>query len=162
MIYTDSQKTTIALRSLKKTRYFKVILIFCLCQVTIEMISTPKHFFCESNDIWNADSGVYTIEVLSGIVGAVCLTSFILCCRALIRGQLLSREVASFFEKNYNIKLTCNETTQFLNLWYVVICINDILIIIGTILKELIEVRTYSLLSKFASNFAMRKQKKSN
>ena len=33
------------------------------------------------------------------------------------------------------------EKAQFLNLWYVIICINDILIIIGTILKEIIENR---------------------
>ena len=108
-------------------------------QVTIEMVSTPKHYACPTQVETPNDSGVYSIRILSAIVGLVCLTSFVLCCRALIRGQLLSREVTAFFEKNYEIKLTTGETMQFLNLWYVVICINDVLIIIGTILKEMIE-----------------------
>ena len=114
-------------------------LIFFFIQVTIEMISTPKHFACATQVESPEDTGTFAIRTLSAIVGLVCLTSFILCCRALIRGQLLSREVAAFFEKHYEIKLEMGETMQFLNLWYVVICINDVLIIIGTVLKELIE-----------------------
>lgn len=109
-------------------------------QITIEMVSTPEHFACSARPVKSiADAGSYTVTVLSVVVGLVCLTSFILCCRALIRGQLLSSEVSAFFEKHYKIKLTMTETMQFLNLWYVVICINDVLIIIGTILKEMIE-----------------------
>ena len=109
-------------------------------QITIEMVSTPEHFNCSTQAVKSkADAGAYTVTVLSVVVGLVCLTSFILCCRALIRGQLLSSEVSSFFERHYKIKLTMTETMQFLNLWYVVICINDVLIIIGTILKEMIE-----------------------
>ena len=112
-----------------------------IMQITIEMVSTPEHFACSTQSPLKskADAGSYTVTVLSVVVGLVCLTSFILCCRALIRGQLLSSEVSAFFEKHYKIKLTPSETMQFLNLWYVVICINDVLIIIGTILKEMIE-----------------------
>ena len=111
-----------------------------IMQITIEMVSTPEHFACSARPVKSiADAGSYTVTVLSIVVGLVCLTSFILCCRALIRGQLLSSEVSAFFEKHYKIKLTMTETMQFLNLWYVVICINDVLIIIGTILKEMIE-----------------------
>ena len=35
--------------------------------------------------------------------------------------------------------MTVNERLDFLNLWYVMICINDILIICGSIIKQLIE-----------------------
>ena len=112
-------------------------------QIPIELISTPKRYNCPtiveaaSKDTEETNS----IRVLSVVVGLTCLTSFILCCRALIRGQILAKETATFFLARYNINLTLMEKAQFLNLWYVIICINDILIIIGTILKEIIENR---------------------
>ena len=112
-------------------------------QIPIELISTPKRYNCPtiveaaSKDTEETNS----IRVLSVVVGLTCLTSFILCCRALIRGQILAKETATFFLARYNISLTLMEKAQFLNLWYVIICINDILIIIGTILKEIIENR---------------------
>ena len=104
------------------------------------MTSTPKHFGC-SQPVFKDESAVYSIRALSIVVGVICLTSFALCLRALIRGQLLANEVSAFFQTKYKIKLTCSEMAQFLNLWYVIICINDILIIVGTILKEIIENR---------------------
>ena len=111
-------------------------------QIPIELISTPKRYNCPT--IVEAIEGTEetnSIRVLSVVVGLTCLTSFILCCRALIRGQILAKETATFFLARYNISLTLMEKAQFLNLWYVIICINDILIIIGTILKEIIENR---------------------
>ena len=110
-------------------------------QIPIELISTPKRFTCPNPSMTEDTEETNSIRVLSVIVGLTCLTSFILCCRALIRGQILAKETANFFEVRYGLKLTLMEKTQFLNLWYVIICINDILIIIGTILKEIIENR---------------------
>ncbi len=109
-------------------------------QVGIEMMSEPKRYSCP-NPVYTDDTEVYTIRALSIIVGTICLTSLALCCRALIRGQLLAREVSSFFLERYKVNLTVSEMIQFLNLMYVVICINDVLIIIGTVLKEIIENR---------------------
>lgn len=109
-------------------------------QIGIGMTSFPRRYDCPI-PVFTDVSEVYTIRALSIVIGVVCLTSFILCCRALIRGQLLAREVAAFFQERYKISLTISEIIQFLNLWYVVICINDVLIIIGTVLKEIIENR---------------------
>ena len=94
------------------------------------------------------------IRTLSILVCIVCLNSFILCCRALIRAQILAHDVSNFLDEKFKIKLRRLEKLQFLNLWYVIICINDILIIIGTILKEVIESkRTNTDLWDFCSTF---------
>lgn len=122
-------------------------------QIPIDMYSTPKRVPCPRPSLEDTTS-TYTIRALSGVVAVVCITSFILCCRALIRGQILARETSEFFDKRYKLKLTRIEIFQFLNLWYVVICINDVLIIIGTVLKELIESRrTNSDLWDYCSMF---------
>ena len=62
------------------------------------------------------------------------------------RGNPFHTSLVEYFWKwyvydRYEIRLSLMEKAQFLNLWYVIICINDILIIIGTILKEIIENR---------------------
>jgi mucolipin 3 len=41
--------------------------------------------------------------------------------------------------RNYNWNLTLSERMKFLNLWYVMISINDCLIIMGSIINGLIE-----------------------
>ena len=67
-------------------------------QVPIELISTPKRYNCPQADASSEDTEeTDSIRVLSVVVGLTCLTSFILCCRALIRGQYLAKETATFF-----------------------------------------------------------------
>ena len=107
-------------------------------QLVIVMTSTPKHFTC-SQPVYSDESEVFSIRILSVVVGVICITSLVLCCRALIRGQLLANETKAFFQDRYKIRLSLTEMIQFLNFWYVIICINDILIIIGSVLKEIIE-----------------------
>lgn len=122
-------------------------------QIPIVMNSVPRRIECPITSLEQTNE-VYTIRTLSAVVAIVCFISFVLCCRALMRGQLLARETSNFFEARYKVKLSRCELMQFLNLWYVVICVNDILIIIGTVLKELIEARrTNSDLWDFCSTF---------
>ena len=120
------------------------------------MHSTPYIVKCPIENVEDnvSTSYVYTIKALSIIVSIICLTSFILCCRALIRGQILANEASTFLHDKFKIKISRLEAMQFLNFWYVVICINDLLIIIGTILKEIIENKiTNSDLWDFCSSF---------
>lgn len=49
------------------------------------------------------------------------------------------QESISFFKKYYQRELTTHERLDFLNFWYLMIIFNDILIIVGSALKEQIE-----------------------
>jgi len=130
-------------------------------QIPISMKSTPYHIKCpgehEEDSLANPstrNATSYIVKIMSIVVIFICLISVILCCRALIRAQSLAHETKNFFNEKFRVKLTRMEVTQFLNLWYVVICINDLLIIVGTILKEIIEeTRTNSDLWDFCSTF---------
>jgi len=72
----------------------------------------------------------------------LCLSSLLLCLRALLRAQLLKHEAGMFLGRNYSWTFTVSERMEFLNLWYVMICTNDCLIIMGSIIKQLIETRS--------------------
>ena len=43
--------------------------------------------------------------------------------------------------RNYDMALTVGEKLEFLNLWYVMICINDCLIIGGSSIKLVLEMK---------------------
>ncbi|EPB66795.1 hypothetical protein ANCCEY_14116 [Ancylostoma ceylanicum] len=68
------------------------------------------------------------------IVLLLCLFSFVLCLRALIKAHLLKNRAIDYFENQFKVKISVSDQLEFLNLWYVMIVINDVLIIVGTIL----------------------------
>ncbi|KJH50410.1 hypothetical protein DICVIV_03421 [Dictyocaulus viviparus] len=77
------------------------------------------------------------------IVLFLCLFSLILCFRALIKAQLLKIKTVDFFESMFRTKISVSDQLDFLNLWYVMIVINDLLIIVGTVSKISIEFRDF-------------------
>ncbi|GAB6022347.1 hypothetical protein CHUAL_006467 [Chamberlinius hualienensis] len=86
----------------------------------------------------------YTVEmamlnVLNCLVIFVCFLSLILCSRAIIRAQTLKIEAVNFFQNHYGKTLTVNDRFEFVNIWYIMIIINDVLIIGGSVLKIEIE-----------------------
>ena len=82
------------------------------------------------------------IVFLNLFVILLSVASLLLCLRALLRAQLLKHEAAVFLARYYNWVLTVQERCEFLNLWYVMICTNDCLIIMGSVIKQLIESRS--------------------
>ena len=82
------------------------------------------------------------IVFLNLFVILLSLSSLLLCLRALLRAQLLKHEASIFLSRYYNWVLTVQERCEFLNLWYVMICTNDCLIIMGSVIKQLIESRS--------------------
>jgi len=72
----------------------------------------------------------------------VCVASLLLCLRALLRAQLLRHETETFLAHyRHGWRLSAAERLEFLNLWYVMICVNDLLIILASLAKLCIELR---------------------
>eukprot|EP00092_Neocalanus_flemingeri_P041214 GFUD01044874.1.p1 GENE.GFUD01044874.1~~GFUD01044874.1.p1 ORF type:complete len:647 (+),score=101.15 GFUD01044874.1:110-2050(+) len=76
------------------------------------------------------------------LVIILCSSSLILCLRSLLRAELLKYEAELFLERIYGLTLTSSEKLDFLNLWYIAICVNDCLIIAGSAIKLLLELKT--------------------
>lgn len=80
-------------------------------------------------------------QLLNGLVILVCLASLLLCIRSLLRAQLLRERTETFFWNKSRTLLSLSEKLAFVDLWYVMILMNDILIIIGSTFKIQLEQR---------------------
>lgn len=89
------------------------------------------------------DAALHT--VLNVFVIIICAVSFGLCSRAIYRAQLLRIATTHFFKQTYDRELSWAGKVEFLNAWYIMICVNDILLILGSALKEEIEHSHYSM-----------------
>ncbi|XP_041646932.1 mucolipin-3 isoform X2 [Cheilinus undulatus] len=74
-----------------------------------------------------------------------CITSFALCTRSVIKGIQLQFEYTLYCRRNCGKEVPLSDKVEFLNGWYFLIIISDMLTIIGSILK--IEIQTKVLTS---------------
>lgn len=49
------------------------------------------------------------------------------------------QETDEYFRRRFNRCLTKHDRLEFLNLWYVLIIVNDVLLVAGSVIKELME-----------------------
>ncbi|XP_035427797.1 mucolipin-1 isoform X1 [Cygnus olor] len=78
------------------------------------------------------------------IVILVCSLSFILCARSIIRGLMLQHEFSRFFRRRYNQSVCLSDRMEFLNGWYILLVISDVLTVLGTIMKIGIESKNFA------------------
>ena len=114
-------------------------------QVLLGLELTPVRLDCPAVVAYSSRSGgsvtTALVLTLNCTVLAVCAASLLLCLRAILRAQLLRHETEDFLRAHFGWQLTKDEQLAFLNLWYVMICANDILIILATLAKLAIELR---------------------
>lgn len=110
-------------------------------QMLLSLDAEPKRLICQGNTEYVAGDRIDSIlrTLLNLFVIFVCTLSLILCSRAIVRAQLLKYETMAYFKKIYGKQLSQEEKFEFLNLWYAMIIVNDILIIVGSLIKEQIE-----------------------
>ncbi|XP_014342643.1 mucolipin-3 isoform X1 [Latimeria chalumnae] len=80
--------------------------------------------------------------IFDAFVIAVCLSSLILCTRSVVKGIKLQNEFVDFFEQHYNKQVSWSDRMEFVNGWYILIIICDVLTMIGSIMKMEIEVKS--------------------
>lgn len=110
-------------------------------QMLLSLDAEPKRLECKGDTRYIADSYIESAlrTLLNLLVILICSVSLVLCSRAIYRAQLLKFETMNFFKKSYGKALSLEGRLEFLNLWYVMIIVNDVLIIMGSAIKEQIE-----------------------
>lgn len=110
-------------------------------QMLLSLDTEPKRLECKGDTRYVTDSRIESTlrTLLNVFVIFICTTSLALCSRAIYRAQLLKFETMNFFKNTYGKILSFEGRLEFLNLWYVMIIVNDLLIIIGSAIKEQIE-----------------------
>ncbi|KAM8875380.1 mucolipin-2 isoform 6-T8 [Spinachia spinachia] len=92
-----------------------------------------------------AEKNTHYLLLFDGFVIIVCLTSAVLCTRSIVLAVRLLQRFSRFFRENYNRKVCEDDQNEFLNGWYVLVIVSDLLAIIGSILK--VEIQAKSLTS---------------
>nr|NVI71480.1 transient receptor potential cation channel, mucolipin ortholog [Cucujiformia] len=110
-------------------------------QMALSLDAEPKRLNCKGDVEYVTGNEIDSLlrSVLNYLVIFICLISFALCGRAIWRAQQLRSITETFFKTNFNKSLTFGDKRKFFNLWYVMIIVNDVLIIIGSSIQEQIE-----------------------
>ncbi|EFA09175.1 mucolipin-3 [Tribolium castaneum] len=115
-------------------------------QMLLWLDAQPVRLMCKGDVEYVTDDEIDSLlqSLLNYLVITICILSFVLCTRALLRAQKLKKMTNSFFINQFGRPLSKEDRNKFLNLWYVMIIINDILIIIGSSIKEQIERKDFT------------------
>lgn len=123
-------------------------------QVLVQMLDQVRKHTCDGNLNDYADDrfSYYERLFVNILVIGLCLTSFFLCLRSVIKAQQLRRETSVFFERYYDQRFSFTEQFDFVDLWIILMILNDVLVIVGSIFKIRMEERVtmndnYSLCS---------------
>ncbi|XP_040263857.1 mucolipin-2 isoform X1 [Bufo bufo] len=85
------------------------------------------------------------ILVFDGFVILTCLTSLILCTRSIALAVKLQRRFVYFFLNKYNHHVCSADRLEFINGWYIMVIISDLMTIIGSVMK--MEIKAKNLTS---------------
>ncbi|XP_072199464.1 mucolipin-3-like [Excalfactoria chinensis] len=83
--------------------------------------------------------------IFDAFVILICLSSLVLCTRSVVKGIRLQREFVSVFLYYYKKEVSYNDQMEFVNGWYILIMVSDVLTIVGSTLK--MEIQAKSLTS---------------
>ncbi|KAK5641988.1 hypothetical protein RI129_008155 [Pyrocoelia pectoralis] len=110
-------------------------------QMLLSLDAEPVRLICKGDIHYVLENKIDRVltSLLNVLVIIICTVSFVLCSRALWRAQQLKVITNNFFKVNYRRELNDCDKTEFLNMWYIMIIVNDVLIIIGSGIKEQIE-----------------------
>lgn len=110
-------------------------------QMILSLDTEPTRLFCEGDVQFKTNFKIDAAlrSTLNVFVIIICLLSFGLCSRAIFRAQQLRIKTDEFFVKAFGHELSRSGKWEFINMWYIMICFNDILLILGSAIKEEIE-----------------------
>nr|NVI71429.1 transient receptor potential cation channel, mucolipin ortholog [Cucujiformia] len=110
-------------------------------QIILTLDAEPIRLNCKGDIEYVTGNEINSLlrSTLNYLVIIICALSFGLCGRAIWRAQQLRQLTESFFISHFNKPLCYSDRRKFFNLWYVMIIVNDVLIIIGSSIQEQIE-----------------------
>lgn len=115
-------------------------------QMLLSLEAEPIRLMCRGDVRYITDDRLDSLfgSLLNYLVITFCILSLILCSRAVWRALQLKRITNDFFKLHFGQALSHSDRMKFINLWYIMIIINDILIIIGSSIKEQIERKEFT------------------
>ncbi|KAG8186735.1 hypothetical protein JTE90_009804 [Oedothorax gibbosus] len=111
------------------------------CQVNIDdIVENDNHASCQPLNV---------IIILFG------LCSIALCVRSLYRSVVLSQEAAWFFHNYYGKTISFSEKMDFVDFWYIIILVGNVLVVSGSCIKLQIETNSIRLTEGTQCSFCL-------
>ncbi|XP_022318033.2 mucolipin-3-like [Crassostrea virginica] len=112
-------------------------------QMVVNLFSSLDEFKCTGRlaSLSDSDQDKAEAMVFDVFVIIVSVFSSFLCIRSLYRAHSLRKETVQFFRARHRKELSFYDKFEFINLWYVLIVINDILTVVGSSFKIQLERR---------------------
>ncbi|XP_039235254.1 mucolipin-3 isoform X3 [Pipra filicauda] len=143
---TPLDNTTVGKHNLNFTldfhRLVTVQLTFNLKAINLQ---TVRHHELPDCYDFTLRKNTHYMMIFDAFVILTCLASLILCTRSVIKGIRLQREFVSFFLYYYKKEVPFSDQMEFVNGWYILIMVSDVLTIVGSTLK--MEIQAKSLTS---------------
>jgi mucolipin 3 len=110
-------------------------------QMILDLDAIPERLKCRGDTQFITNSIIDSAlrSILNVFVIIICAISLALCSRAIFRAQQLRMKTEDFFLDAFGRPLSRKGKWEFINMWYIMICVNDVLLILGSALKEQIE-----------------------
>ncbi|XP_043941966.1 mucolipin-2-like isoform X2 [Protopterus annectens] len=113
--------------------------------------------FIQDCDDWHVSGTVqkntHCLLIFDAVVILICLTSLILCTRSIILAVKLQERFVKFFTKKYSQQVDRSDRLEFVNGWYILIIISDLMTISGSVMK--MEISSKSLTSYDACSICL-------
>nr|XP_039266797.1 mucolipin-3-like [Styela clava] len=94
---------------------------------------------CSKDETPSINTMKIFLNLFDSIIVLVCAVSMILCLRSLWKAQILRMRFETFFKAQYNKKLNMSDKLEFFNMWYLLIIISDVLTILGSLSKIVLQ-----------------------
>lgn len=121
-------------------------------QVIVDLSVKSHRLHCKHDQHGTFEVWTESKEILSISVVIICFLSAFLCVRSLLKAQVLKRRSIRFFDSYYKLSLSYADRREFIDVWIIIILIDDILLITGSMIKLCMTI-DYSAASTDAYSF---------
>ncbi|XP_067301424.1 mucolipin-3 [Pseudorasbora parva] len=111
-------------------------------KIVIDLDNDVQIYKCRDLTVNDASPrNMYIMVLFDVMVILILLLSLFLCMRSLKAGVLLQLEYTAFFSSRYSKRVSFSNRMEFINGWYILIIVSDVLTITGSLLKIIIQLK---------------------
>ncbi|XP_042606989.1 mucolipin-3 [Cyprinus carpio] len=111
-------------------------------RITIDLDNDVHIYECRDWSVTDASPrNMYMLVLFDVIVILILMLSLLLCARSVKAGVHLQFEYTEFFSIHYDKHVSFSDRMEFINGWYILIIVSDVLTISGSLLKIIIQLK---------------------
>ncbi|KAK2886127.1 hypothetical protein Q8A67_016964 [Cirrhinus molitorella] len=111
-------------------------------RITVDLDNDVHIYECRDWSFTGTSPGsMYMLVLFDVVVILILVLSLLLCMRSVKAGVQLQFEYTEFFSIRYGKRVSLSDRMEFINGWYILIIVSDVLTIAGSLLKIIIQLK---------------------